>query len=125
MADRDVPGQKAQIVFRKGLADETDPGPDLNMMSVRGSDPGALLPPVLEGIESEKRGAGNVVFRRKNAKNAALLVRFVVENIFGHSSASLAVDRGQGPFPAHTSFAQMEPIIRCKRDGITTGNSET
>ncbi len=91
MADGQVAHQRAKLVLVEHLrhqalvADRHDPAPE------RGAgDPGRFLAAVLEGEQGKVRDPGDVVSRRIDAEDTALVAR----------SISVLVQRGAMPEPA-------------------------
>src|SRR5688500_17414457 len=111
MADCEGARKVAEVLLVEDLGDQAHPGPHVEPLTVRGGYPGALLPPVLQGIEAVERHPCDVVSRRKNAENATLFAE-----VLSHLT-SLPGDRGDTPMVPRLDAAQQN---RDRRTSKTT-----
>ena len=88
MADRKIPFQRAELVLVEHLGDQAlvanrhDPA-----ATRRGGDPGGLLAAMLKRVEREVREIGDVVSRRKDSEDTALVARSVAMVVHGRGHA--------------------------------------
>jgi hypothetical protein len=69
-------------VLAEDVADQTDMALGDELFAIKGDNAGGFLTAMLQRVQTE-RGQGASVFVAKDAKNAALLVQFIVEGC-GH-----------------------------------------
>ena len=80
MADRQLAGQRGEVVLLEDLADEAQlpAGDDLPAV-VGGRDPRRLLTAVLKRVEGEVGETGDVVIGRVDPEHTALVTRSVAQ----------------------------------------------
>ena len=72
MPDRHIAGQRRKIGFPEHLRNQPHPGMHRHLFP-GGGDPGAFLPPMLQGEKPEKGEAAGAFLRRINRNHPALL----------------------------------------------------
>ena len=75
VADAEVAGKRGECRLMEHLGDEPHVLEDGDGLTVRGGDPGALLPAMLEGEKAERDYVCGVLTRRIHAENATFLAR--------------------------------------------------
>ncbi len=78
MADSDMASKLGQCLLVEDLGDQSHLFVPLDLRPVGHHDPRRLLPPVLQGKQAVESQLGDMLPRRKNAEDAALLARRVV-----------------------------------------------
>ena len=78
MADRELAGERAQVVLAEGLADEAQLAPrDDVPAAVRRRDPRGLLPAVLQRVEPVEGEPRGIVAGRVEPEDPAFLARVI------------------------------------------------
>ena len=78
VADRQVPLQKMQVVFVENLGHQPQPFVDGSHTTIARGDPGAFLPPMLQGIQRKERQPGHFRSGRIDGANAARFMSFII-----------------------------------------------
>jgi len=77
MTNRDMTRQHAEVIFAKGLTDQSKVSMGDDTPAIRRGNARAFLAPVLQCVKTEKGQARNVLSGRMNAEDAALFMEFI------------------------------------------------
>ena len=73
MADGDVAGEVAEVLFVEDLGDEAHAGAGVDLVAVCGGDAGAFLAAVLQGVDAVEGDAGYVFAGGVHPEDATFL----------------------------------------------------
>ena len=117
VADRHVADERAELVLVEHLRDEALVADRHDLAAARGGgDPGRLLAAVLERVQREVREIGDVVSRRKDAEDAALVARSVAMVVHRRGHAQPAAKASSGPRPIRSDPPRAPRAARKLRD---------
>src|SRR5690348_17338055 len=114
MPDGEMAGQLRQDVFREDARDQAHVAMAAQCAAVRHRDAGALLTPMLQRIEREEGGSGDVFPGREDARNAALVVDGVLTAFRLRTIAVPLATLGHVHLLQHYPKASRVSMTRCR-----------
>jgi hypothetical protein len=122
MPDGHKAGEFLEGLFIEDIGYPSHAGEDPDDFAIRGSDTGAFLAAVLEGEKSKKGKAGYILFRGKDAKNAARLVQ---DYLCLSDRLDLVLYIDYSLKPAFRSILHNKAAVFSGGEGGRRGNKET